>query len=213
MPTQEQINNLKDLADLKQKKSMADSLGKIANTLESTQELKVLMVKGEQGLPGAQGDKGDPGEKGATGEQGPQGQPGQDGKDGADGLNGIDGLDGNDGEQGVAGNDAEVDIESIVNQVLEKLPKSTTQPNGIVQRIVGGGRPRVFTYDLSSQCDGVTKAFKMPMNFGVLGVFSTEFPLIYRPAIDYTAANSTLTLTSQVSAPQAGQTLIVQYVR
>lgn len=77
----------------------------------------------------------------------------------------------------------------------------------------GSGRMKVYYYDLTAQCDGNTKVFNVPLNFGILGLFSTQAPIIYRPQIDWTEGNRTLTLTSQVDAPQAGQTLWCQYIR
>lgn len=80
----------------------------------------------------------------------------------------------------------------------------------------GGGavaRTRVHYYDLTSQCNGVLKTFAVPLNFGIIGVFSTQFPVNYRPLVDWTEGNRTLTLTSEVSAPETGQTLWIAYLK
>jgi len=66
--------------------------------------------------------------------------------------------------------------------------------------------------DITSQCDGVTKTFTVPAHVRALGVWSTQFPLIYRPTTDFTTSGTTLTLTSAVGAPDTGQTLIFLYV-
>ncbi len=72
------------------------------------------------------------------------------------------------------------------------------------------GDPKVF--DLTGSCDGVTKTFTIPSNKRIIGVLGTQFPVVYRPEIDYTGSGTTtLTLTSEVGAPESGQTLIVQY--
>ena len=68
--------------------------------------------------------------------------------------------------------------------------------------------------DLSSQCDGIIKTFTLTKNFisGTVQLFSTQFPIIYRPVIDFTEDSAgTLTLTSEVGAPASGQTLVALY--
>lgn len=103
--------------------------------------------------------------------------------------------------------DARLD-KSAIKGLDDELKRIELLPRGGT-----GKRQRVFTYDLTSQCNGVLKTFGIPTNFGVIGVFSTEFPIVYRPIIDYTIGNHSITLTDQVSAPATGQTLIVQYIR
>src|SRR3990167_9438774 len=65
-------------------------------------------------------------------------------------------------------------------------------------------RGRQVRDDLSSQCDGSQKTFtltKSSLTFTVQ-LFSTQFPIIYRPITDFTEnANGTLTLTAEVGAP------------
>ena len=46
-----------------------------------------------------------------------------------------------------------------------------------------------------------------PDTIDVLFVYSTQFPQILRPVIDFTLAGRTLTLTAQVGVIQSGQTL------
>lgn len=239
MTDQAQITNVQNLAVLKELVTIRKALETLANketpTTEFPETIQTELVGAELvTIKGEKGDKGEPGEPGHTataeelialiqplipdplpGKNGIDGRNGQDGLNGIDGDNGKDGVDGQPGKHGIDGQPgkdaAPVDIPALIEQVLEKIP-APKEP-GIIQRIVGGGRPRVFTVDLSSQCDGVTKTFNLPLNFGVLSLFSTEFPIVYRPVIDYIEGNRTITLTSQVSAPQAGQTLIAQYVR
>ena len=67
--------------------------------------------------------------------------------------------------------------------------------------------------DLTSQCNGVLKSFQVPRHRIVLGLQSTQFPIIYRPTTDFTTSNLVLTLTDQVSAPETGQTLIFMYIK
>lgn len=78
----------------------------------------------------------------------------------------------------------------------------------------GGGGDTVRYTDLSSQLDGSTKTFTLTRVARILMVIGTQAPLGYRPATDWTFAQSTgiLTLTATVSAPTTGQTLIVLYV-
>lgn len=72
----------------------------------------------------------------------------------------------------------------------------------------------IHKVDLSAACDGNTKTFSVGgSHFGIMGVYSTEFPIIYRPVIDYTETATGFTLTAAVSAPAAGQTLIAQFIK
>lgn len=81
-------------------------------------------------------------------------------------------------------------------------------------RRVGGGGNIVEYYDLSDLCDGATKSFAIPYNRRILEVKSTQAPIVYRPSVDWTGSGTkTLTLTSEVDAPQQGQTLYIIYVR
>lgn len=96
-----------------------------------------------------------------------------------------------------------------LDEELKKISEKTSGP----QYVAGRMGARVHYYDLTPQCNGVLKVFSVPLNFGILGVFSTEFPIIYRPQIDWTEGNKTLTLTAQVSAPATGQTLWLQYIK
>lgn len=68
--------------------------------------------------------------------------------------------------------------------------------------------------DLSAQCDGATKIFSISESYGTGSVqlLSTQFPIIYRPSVDFTeSADKEITLTSEVGAPQTGQTLVALY--
>lgn len=75
----------------------------------------------------------------------------------------------------------------------------------------GTGSP-VNLEDISSQCNGVLKTFTVPAHARALGLWSTQFPLVYRPTTDFTTSGTTLTLTAAVGAPDTGQTLIFLYV-
>lgn len=90
--------------------------------------------------------------------------------------------------------------------------------NGSKQAIMVGGKGRnsVHIYDLSSQLNGVLKTFTLPSNFGVIGVWCSSMPNAFRPTIDYTEGNRTITFTSEINAATtlaAGQTLVIQYIR
>ena len=71
----------------------------------------------------------------------------------------------------------------------------------------------VQSYDLSSQLNGVAKSFQVPRHRVAIMLVGTQAPLIYRPTTDYTTANVTLTLTSEVLAPATGQSLIFMYLK
>ena len=77
----------------------------------------------------------------------------------------------------------------------------------------GGGRNSVQFTDLSSKLDGATKNFFVPKR-RYIALFGTQFPILFRPVIDYTGdGTGVLTLTSEVSAPESGQTLILLHSR
>mgnify|MGYP001608312337 CR=1 FL=1 len=73
---------------------------------------------------------------------------------------------------------------------------------------------KIHTKDCTSQCDGSNKTFNVGgSHFGIIGVFGTQFPLIYRPVIDYTETSTGFTLTAAVTAPDTSQTLIAQFLK
>lgn len=105
-----------------------------------------------------------------------------------------------------------IDSIGFLRKELDEL-KKTLSSRLMGQGAGGGARGRVHPYDLTDQCNGVLKTFAIPTNFGVIGVFSTQFPVNYRPLVDWTLGNKTITLTSQVSAPETGQTLWIMYIK
>ena len=165
---------------------------------------------GAPGMPGIKGDKGDMGIA----------------------LNGKDGKPGNPGRNGRDGKDAELDEEALLKRFLSKVPKQNESELKSVkeellsvrsairslprQRILGGGGGDTVRYvDLSSSCDGATRAFTLTRVNRVLGVFSTQAPAGgWRPEIDWTfsQASGVLTLDSGLPFIQSGQTLWIMYV-
>ncbi len=63
--------------------------------------------------------------------------------------------------------------------------------------------------DLSLFTDGVTTSFTVPAFFSVIAVRCSDFPVIFRPTVDFTASGTTLTLLTP--APSAGSTLTFEY--
>ncbi len=70
----------------------------------------------------------------------------------------------------------------------------------------------VYTSDLSSQVDNVLKVFTVPAHTRVLSVTCTDFPIIYRPVVDFTTSGTTLTLTAEVQPPSLSATLLFTYI-
>jgi hypothetical protein len=70
----------------------------------------------------------------------------------------------------------------------------------------GSGLTAASIQDVSSQCDGVTKTFTLTGT--PIMVWGTQFPGVYQPVTDFTAASGSFTLTTTVGAPATGQTLI-----
>jgi hypothetical protein len=78
----------------------------------------------------------------------------------------------------------------------------------------GGGAGSQGSDDLTPQCNGVLKTFviKESYRLGTMKLHSSQAPLIYRPIVDFTeSADKQVTLTSEVGAPQTGQTLMAFY--
>ncbi len=73
---------------------------------------------------------------------------------------------------------------------------------------------QVRTKDASAQCDGANKTFTVGgTHFGIIGVFCTSSPSIYRPVIDYTVTATGILLTDAVIAPESGQTFVIQFLK
>lgn len=127
---------------------------------------------------------------GAPGPKGDQGLPGRNGRDGKDGLNGS--------------------LDPSIRKEIDDL-KATIKR--IAGSRAGGSRKITYVkpYSLTSQCNGVLKAFTLPKDtLNVLGVFGTQFPITYDPTganADWTFSGNTLTLGAAVGAPATGQTL------
>jgi len=93
---------------------------------------------------------------------------------------------------------------SAIDKLQEELDELKNRPTG-----GGGTRKVVYTkrINLSAQCNGTLKEFLMPKDtLSVIGVWGTQFPITFDEA-DFTFEGRTLTLTSEVGAPQTGQTL------
>ncbi len=79
--------------------------------------------------------------------------------------------------------------------------------------IWGASRNAVEYTDISSQLNGVLKVFLVPKR-RYIALFYSSFPYILRPVTDYIGdGTAQLTLTSEISAPPAGQTLILLHSR
>jgi hypothetical protein len=102
-----------------------------------------------------------------------------------------------------------LDYDALKNRPGVKAYDDREGRGGMIRGGRGGTDP--LYYDLTDLCDGVTKTFAIPANRRVLGVWGTQFPNAYRPAADWTSTTTSLTLTSQVSAPEQGQTLYILY--
>ena len=101
--------------------------------------------------------------------------------------------------------DKQIDAKHIKN-----LPKAKEEKGS--KRLGRGTSNPIQYYDLTSQCNGVLKTFSIPTNTKVLALYGTQFPVIFRPLIDWTATSTTISLTSEVAAPEEGQTLFILYV-
>jgi hypothetical protein len=183
-----QSDHFTTLSDLKKQVDrvfVENRLTEIVKELRDKLDARIALIKdGKDGRDGAS-IKGDKGERGSSGSPDTPGQV----RDKLETLQGDDRLD-----------------KSAIKGLEELLNKKTVVMGG-------GGRNRVFLYDATSQTNGDLKTFSIPLNFGVIGVWSSSFPNALRPIVDYTEGNKTITLTSQLSAPKRGTTLIIQYIK
>jgi hypothetical protein len=97
---------------------------------------------------------------------------------------------------------------------LRNKPINSEAPSQrVLHRGTSGQGTQTYHYDLSNLCDGVTRAFEIPINTRVLDVGCTDAPNgRYRPQVDWTVAGTTLTLSNDVAAPTEGATLYILYV-
>ncbi len=77
----------------------------------------------------------------------------------------------------------------------------------------GGQGLAVFAHDLSSQTDGSTKTFTIPVHTRALSLTGSDFPFTYRLTTDFTTSGTTLTITSSPDAPSQNATLWFVYAK
>jgi len=239
MLNKRQIEKLKSRALLIKKQgdlALLEEIEKLTDEVIALQDKAVKGDIGPVGPPGKQGEQGPQGEASTVaGPQGPKGDKGEEGEPGKDGRDGIDGVDGDDADPAAIAALVLSQIKLPENKpflltgedILNALSELPEEENFQIDArriknlpkwrgLLGGGaavRPRIMNYDLSPQCNGSTTVFTTPLNFGIMGVFSTQAPMIYRPGVDWTQTDRTLTLTTQVDPPQAGQTLWIAFIR
>jgi hypothetical protein len=102
-------------------------------------------------------------------------------------------------------------LEEIENAIIDMK-----NVGGKTFMVGGKARNSIHIHDLSSQLNGVDKTFDLPSNFGIVGVWCSSMPNAFRPTIDYTEGNKTITFTDEINAATTlatGQTLILQYIK
>lgn len=138
-------------------------------------------------------------------------------RDGRDGKDGVNGIDGKDGKNGSPDKPLEVkskletlkDEERLDASAIKNLPRVLGQYS---KGKSGGGGSTMRVNDLSSQCDGTTKAFTTTNRIGEAHlVIYSSFPTLFLPTTDYTVSGNVVTLGAGVSAPAAGQSLAIIY--
>lgn len=191
---------------------LAEDFETLLTTVNTKVDEKIASVK--DGVPGT------PGKDGSPGPQGLPGEPGQDGTPGTPGQPGDAGKPGRDGSPDMAEdirNKLELleDDERLAQSAIKGLDERLTAIDTKASRIQTPAKAyRIYIKDCSAQCDGVNKTFTVGgTHFGIVGVFCTSSPSIYRPIIDYTITNTGIVLSDDVFAPEAGQTLVLQFLK
>jgi hypothetical protein len=100
-----------------------------------------------------------------------------------------------------------------LDEIFDYLDKKIDRVRESRAVFTGGMNNAVQAYDLTSQCNGVTKTFAVPRHRFAIMLVGTQFPIVYRKTTDWDTANLTLTLTAEVSAPETGQTLTFLYIK
>lgn len=91
-----------------------------------------------------------------------------------------------------------------VQDIIDKIPKVQTPAKSY----------QIHTKDVSAQCSGSNKTFSVGgSHMGIMGVYGTDFPVHFRPIIDYVETRTGILLTSAVPVPSLGATLIIQYIK
>src|SRR3990167_5376536 len=119
-----------------------------------------------------------------------------------DGERGMEGMIGPRGPQGSPG--------IIDDKTLEELRGEIKKTRRI---LAGPSADAVLSYDASIQSDGSRTAFDVPRHRKALLVVTTQALFFYRPTVDFTTANLTLTFTGAVEPPANGQTVLFLYVK
>src|SRR3990167_748936 len=124
--------------------------------------------------------------------------------------------DGKDGRL-IASEEIRNKLESLQGE--ERLDKSAIKglEEMVKERVVvrnGGPNANAVQFaDLSSQCDGANKTFTTPKYRYALMLISTQFPVLYRPTVDFTLGNGQIILTDAVVAQASDQTFIFLYIK
>jgi hypothetical protein len=138
---------------------------------------------------------------------------GKDGKDGIDGLNADDKKILKDVLAKIDFTDTKEDVKANKKTLSELDKKISAVRKSRVGGGTGGNNQAVQYADLTAQCNGVLKTFTIPTCRKVVQLLGTQYPVVFRPIVDYTVGNKTITLTSEVSAPESGQTLTLLYIK
>lgn len=204
---------------------------------------RLMLEKLVERIRVAKGEKGDTGEiglQGIQGIQGIQGLDGQDGKNGKDGRNGNDGKDGRDGKDGSEGKngekgaDAIADLDSLFKDFVKRLQKEKSLDISNLRNAESfifnktkynfselmhgggstGGGSAVFSYNISSQFNGILTTFTLPTYASILQITITGWPPegALNPSTDFTTpTTTTITLDAALGAPVSGTTGIILY--
>lgn len=134
----------------------------------------------------------------------------------ATGTNRIFSIPANAGVVGLIGSDAPFvylqGIDFNVSGTLLTFTSSVVPPSRgstlVVEYIPENSVVTVASVNLPT--DGISTSFTVPASFSSLAVRGSDFPIIYRPLVDYNVSGTTLTLTG-VPTPSAGSSLTFIY--
>lgn len=101
------------------------------------------------------------------------------------------------------------DILNLKDEIKALRKEISTKTSGGVRRVF-----QPYVDNFSAQTNGSLKVFALsrePLKTETVMVWGTDFPSVLNPGTDFTIAGKVLTLTSAISAPNTGATLLVRY--
>ena len=100
-----------------------------------------------------------------------------------------------------------------LDKALEDMKEETAKVKRQPRILAGPNANAVMTEDISDQCGDGNRIFTVPRHRIARKLDSSQFPFIWRITVDFTTANTILTILNNAPTPAKGQTLYFDYVK